>query len=199
MSLLSGNVSYFKIIVLHRDLAWMLVQRSHRRNIFFVFWEYKSLTGPSTCIVYIVRALRGQHRCVVLMVRSSVCVQLLVESGKLLRRLITDHRLKSQPENDTVTSEWLTARCDALCLKIKWVTFCLLLKLKVINLFWKYYYRVYGMEMVHYHCCGEILHVLSNPNALTAINRDIQAVKLCCNKILWLFVWLLLANIGWSV
>lgn len=45
--------------------------------------------------------------------------ELLLESFRLLNRLITDHRLKSQPENDTITGEWLAARSDALCLKIK--------------------------------------------------------------------------------
>ena len=37
----------------------------------------------------------------------------------VLERLITEHRLQSKTENDTVTSEWLTARCDAMCLKIR--------------------------------------------------------------------------------
>jgi len=45
----------------------------------------------------------------------------MLESFKLLSRLIADHRLKSQPEKDVINGEWLAARCDALCLKIKYV------------------------------------------------------------------------------
>ncbi|KAL5021616.1 hypothetical protein ScPMuIL_000771 [Solemya velum] len=45
--------------------------------------------------------------------------QTLVDSLNLLERLISQHRLDKQANNDCITSEWMIARCDAMCLKIK--------------------------------------------------------------------------------
>ncbi|XP_061163614.1 HAUS augmin-like complex subunit 4 [Saccostrea echinata] len=47
--------------------------------------------------------------------------QTLLDSLHLLEELISKYRLQSQAEHDTVSSEWLVAKCDGLCLKIKLV------------------------------------------------------------------------------
>ncbi|KAL3858924.1 hypothetical protein ACJMK2_009173 [Sinanodonta woodiana] len=47
--------------------------------------------------------------------------QILLDSLRLLETLISKYRLKDQPEYDAFTSEWLIAKCDAMCLKIKLV------------------------------------------------------------------------------
>ena len=44
-----------------------------------------------------------------------------MQSLQTLERLITEHRLQSQAKHDRVTAEWLTAKCDAMCLKVKYV------------------------------------------------------------------------------
>jgi len=43
----------------------------------------------------------------------------LLESLEVLERLITRHRLSAQKEKDKITGEYLMARCDALCLKVR--------------------------------------------------------------------------------
>ncbi|KAK3581162.1 hypothetical protein CHS0354_024695 [Potamilus streckersoni] len=47
--------------------------------------------------------------------------QTLLDSLRLLETLISKYRLRNQPEYDAITSEWLIAKCDAMCLKIKLV------------------------------------------------------------------------------
>ena len=42
-----------------------------------------------------------------------------MQSLQTLERLIADHRLQSQAKHDRVTAEWLTAKCDAMCLKVR--------------------------------------------------------------------------------
>ncbi|XP_064599310.1 HAUS augmin-like complex subunit 4 [Liolophura sinensis] len=43
----------------------------------------------------------------------------LMDSIAVLENLLVNHRLKIQVERDDITSTWLTAKCDAMCLKIK--------------------------------------------------------------------------------
>ncbi|XP_013410839.1 HAUS augmin-like complex subunit 4 [Lingula anatina] len=45
----------------------------------------------------------------------------LLESLHILEELITKHRLQSQTEKDGILTEWMAARCDAMCLKIRMV------------------------------------------------------------------------------
>ncbi|XP_068721228.1 HAUS augmin-like complex subunit 4 isoform X2 [Montipora capricornis] len=45
--------------------------------------------------------------------------EVLMQSLQTLERLIADHRLQSQAKHDRVTAEWLTAKCDAMCLKVR--------------------------------------------------------------------------------
>ena len=52
--------------------------------------------------------------------------QTLMDSLGVLEHLIKKYRLQSQSESDTITAEWLTARCDAMCLKIKTLEYQLL-------------------------------------------------------------------------
>ena len=42
-----------------------------------------------------------------------------MQSLQTQERLIADHRLQSQAKHDRVTAEWLTAKCDAMCLKVR--------------------------------------------------------------------------------
>ena len=46
-------------------------------------------------------------------------LQVLLQSLETLEKLITRYRLQSQPTYDRVTADWLVAKCDAMCLKIK--------------------------------------------------------------------------------
>ena len=48
-----------------------------------------------------------------------VSLQALLDCCQLLENLITRHRLGSQPDQDKVNAEWLAARCDGLCLKLR--------------------------------------------------------------------------------
>ncbi|KAK2556782.1 HAUS augmin-like complex subunit 4 [Acropora cervicornis] len=43
----------------------------------------------------------------------------LMQSLRTLESLIADHKLQSQVKHDRVTVEWLTAKCDAMCLKVR--------------------------------------------------------------------------------
>lgn len=45
--------------------------------------------------------------------------EVLMQSLQTLERLIADHRLQSQAKYDRITAEWLTAKCDAMCLKVR--------------------------------------------------------------------------------
>jgi len=45
--------------------------------------------------------------------------EVLMQSLQTLEKLIADHRLQSQAKHDRVTAEWLTAKCDAMYLKIR--------------------------------------------------------------------------------
>ncbi|CAH3124937.1 unnamed protein product [Porites lobata] len=45
--------------------------------------------------------------------------EVLMQSLQTLEKLIADHRLQSQAKYDRVTAEWLTAKCDAMCLKVR--------------------------------------------------------------------------------
>ncbi|KAL9976210.1 hypothetical protein ACROYT_G013482 [Oculina patagonica] len=45
--------------------------------------------------------------------------EVLMQSLQTLEKLITDHRLQSQAKYDRVTAEWLAAKCDAMCLKVR--------------------------------------------------------------------------------
>ncbi|XP_022108746.1 HAUS augmin-like complex subunit 4 isoform X2 [Acanthaster planci] len=45
--------------------------------------------------------------------------QALMDSLGVLERLITKHRLRLQADSDTITSNWLSARCHAMCLKLR--------------------------------------------------------------------------------
>ncbi|XP_071085100.1 HAUS augmin-like complex subunit 4 [Haliotis cracherodii] len=47
--------------------------------------------------------------------------QTLLDLLSVLEKVLKDHKLDRQVESDLVTSEWLIARCDAMCLKIKLV------------------------------------------------------------------------------
>lgn len=49
----------------------------------------------------------------------SLYYQTLLDSLELIEQLISRHKLQNQAEHDTVTTEWLVARCDGLCLKIR--------------------------------------------------------------------------------
>ena len=42
-----------------------------------------------------------------------------MQSLRTLESLIADHKLQSQVKHDRVTVEWLTAKCDAMCLKVR--------------------------------------------------------------------------------
>ena len=46
--------------------------------------------------------------------------QVLMQSLQTLEKLITDHRLQSQGKYDRVTVEWLAAKCEAMCLKVRY-------------------------------------------------------------------------------
>ena len=46
--------------------------------------------------------------------------QVLMQSLQTLEKLITDHRLQSQGKYDRVTAEWLAAKCEAMCLKVRY-------------------------------------------------------------------------------
>ena len=43
-----------------------------------------------------------------------------MQSLQTLEKLITDHRLQSQGKHDRVMAEWLAAKCDAMCLKVRY-------------------------------------------------------------------------------
>ncbi|KAK3726769.1 hypothetical protein QZH41_010411 [Actinostola sp. cb2023] len=43
----------------------------------------------------------------------------LLQCLKALEQLISKHRLQAQMEYDKITTNWLAAKCDAMCLKIK--------------------------------------------------------------------------------
>lgn len=43
-----------------------------------------------------------------------------MQSIQTLEKLITEHRLQSQGKYDRVTAEWLAAKCDAMCLKVRY-------------------------------------------------------------------------------
>lgn len=43
-----------------------------------------------------------------------------MQSLQTLEKLITDHRLHSQGKHDRVTAEWLAAKCDAMCFKVRY-------------------------------------------------------------------------------
>ena len=43
-----------------------------------------------------------------------------MQSLQILEKLITDHRLQSQGKYDRVTAEWLAAKCEAMCLKVRY-------------------------------------------------------------------------------
>lgn len=45
--------------------------------------------------------------------------EVLMQSLQTLEKLITDHRLQSQGKYDRVTAEWLAAKCEAMCLKVR--------------------------------------------------------------------------------
>ncbi|XP_038070091.1 HAUS augmin-like complex subunit 4 isoform X2 [Patiria miniata] len=45
--------------------------------------------------------------------------QALMDSLGVLEQLITKHRLRLQADSDTITSNWLSARCHAMCLKLR--------------------------------------------------------------------------------
>lgn len=45
--------------------------------------------------------------------------EVLMQSLRTLESLIADHKLQSQVKHDRVTAEWLTAKCDAMCLKVR--------------------------------------------------------------------------------
>lgn len=45
--------------------------------------------------------------------------QVLLDSLHLMQSLISKYKLGQQLEKDTITAEWLYAKCDAMCLKIK--------------------------------------------------------------------------------
>nr|KAG5696604.1 hypothetical protein BaRGS_034065 [Batillaria attramentaria] len=45
----------------------------------------------------------------------------LLASLGLLEKMVNEYRLGKQSQNNTITTEWLVARCDAMCLKIKYV------------------------------------------------------------------------------
>ncbi|XP_071785681.1 HAUS augmin-like complex subunit 4 isoform X2 [Asterias amurensis] len=45
--------------------------------------------------------------------------QALMDSLSVLELLITKHRLRLQADSDTITSNWLAARCHAMCLKLR--------------------------------------------------------------------------------
>ncbi|XP_045192379.2 HAUS augmin-like complex subunit 4 [Mercenaria mercenaria] len=47
--------------------------------------------------------------------------QKLLDSLGLLETLISKFKLEKQSEHDTITTEWLYAKCDAMCLKIRLV------------------------------------------------------------------------------
>lgn len=47
--------------------------------------------------------------------------QKLLDSLGLLETLISKYKLERQAEQDTITAEWLFAKCDAMCLKIRLV------------------------------------------------------------------------------
>ena len=52
--------------------------------------------------------------------------QALVDSLDILEELIKKHRLQSQAESDNITADWISARCNAVCLKLKLLEFQLL-------------------------------------------------------------------------
>jgi len=43
----------------------------------------------------------------------------MLDSLHLLERLISKYKLEHQAEQDTITAEWLYAKCDAITLKVK--------------------------------------------------------------------------------
>lgn len=47
--------------------------------------------------------------------------QTLLDSLGLLEKMVNVYRLGKQSQNNSITAEWLVARCDAMCLKIKYV------------------------------------------------------------------------------
>lgn len=51
----------------------------------------------------------------------AIYYQKLMESLELLEKLITKYKLGKQPEQETIKTEWLYAKCDALFLKIRLV------------------------------------------------------------------------------
>ncbi|KAL4235065.1 HAUS augmin-like complex subunit 4 [Mactra antiquata] len=51
----------------------------------------------------------------------STYFQKLMDSLSLLETLISKYKLERQKEKDTIVTEWLYAKCDAMCLKIRLV------------------------------------------------------------------------------
>lgn len=43
----------------------------------------------------------------------------LIDSLSLLEEVVSKYRFRNQTEHNTITTEWLLARCDGLCLKIR--------------------------------------------------------------------------------
>lgn len=46
-------------------------------------------------------------------------LQILREALHTLEKLITNHRLRLQADSDSITTDWLDARCHAMSLKIR--------------------------------------------------------------------------------
>lgn len=45
--------------------------------------------------------------------------EVLMQSLQILQKLMADHQLQSQAKHDRVMAEWLAAKCDAMCLKVR--------------------------------------------------------------------------------
>ena len=43
-----------------------------------------------------------------------------MQSLQILQKLMADHQLQSQVKHDRVMAEWLAAKCDAMCLKVRY-------------------------------------------------------------------------------
>lgn len=43
-----------------------------------------------------------------------------MQSLQILQKLMADHQLQSQAKHDRVMAEWLAAKCDAMCLKVRY-------------------------------------------------------------------------------
>ena len=47
-------------------------------------------------------------------------MQTLVRSLEVSEKLITEYKLEWQKKYDEITSDWLAAKCQAMCLKIRY-------------------------------------------------------------------------------